>query len=77
MNMRCMYNLQLILHLKNGEELTHLRDARPEYKGYFSIREFELLNITTIADLIGILEEGELLHLPMAIVLTSMNFVNI
>ena len=55
--------LQLIIHVKNGEEITYLRDARPEYMGYFSIREYELLNITTIADLIGILEEGELLHL--------------
>ena len=55
--------LQLILHLNNGEKITYSRDARPDYMGYFFISKYELLKITTIADLIGILEEGELLHL--------------
>lgn len=56
-------SLELILQLKNGEELKYLRDARPEYMGYFSIRESELRKIKTVEELIGVLEEGELLHL--------------
>lgn len=55
--------LKLIVRLKDGEEITYLRDERPEYAGYFSIQEYELEDIKTIADLIGILEKGELLHL--------------
>jgi hypothetical protein len=56
-------SLELILQLKDGEELKYLRDARPEYMGYFSIRESELRKIKTVEELIGVLEEGELLHL--------------
>ena len=51
-------SLELILQLNDGREITYLRDARPEYMGYFSIRESELRNIKTITDLIGMLNQG-------------------
>lgn len=55
------------MYLNNGEKIQYIREARPRYPdyniGYFSIREWELQEIKTIAGLIEVLEKGELLHL--------------
>ena len=55
--------LALILVLISGNKITYLRDERPENKGYFCIYQNELKRIKTLADLIEVLENEELLHL--------------
>ena len=54
--------LELILCLNDGSEISYFRDERPD-DGYFYILNTELRNINTVADLIEVLEKGELLHL--------------